>query len=1158
MDTSNIREKRMNSKQEYAKAKADFEELYANADDDTRAKIEGLMRSSLNYSSANPMNNRSAREYQTQIYKNATDIMNGKITPATAGIVSTPNWFNGYSHEENRNNANYVTNRYLDGNGAIQSKPSTSGASAPAGSGSFHRYNWAKGLESGWALDTDTLDDRMKSFASALTRNLSEAAGASKAGKKLIGIGDNEISQALALLNRTDWNKDSFKSLMEAAKIAGVDPQWFMDYFDGLVPGSDPISKNKAERTKTGYLDVDLSTISENIKKALGTNRLMKHKDTGEYKLFGSDYSDYTGNAFDWVDLNQGDTYGNGIVVDNTGRAFLGDIRTIKDEGNAYKDLYDAVMERRKNYNQAFMRKKFNLDNDYSESNLVNEFIKQRSTARPNIKDISYTDVSKMFGGNNLVLAYNDDGTELGQGDFGELILNPNTKFVWQDAEGKIHYGNFEQAKQNNGEFRYNGFDNEDIDQAGLLYDTSDVFKGVKGISGDTNLVSRNWKRVLEAGTVGAGVGAAAGAWAGPGALIGALGGFATGAVVDLITQYYNNDTIANKPQAFVDSAIKALKDPNKKIEVQGINMTGSQFLAQFESREQLLATIGTFIQSKQVTLSPEDKKMIRNLYLDLSEEAQGKLRAHKLGGILLAADGYKVYTQEQRNRNNWHEKYDKTQALKKEDADIAAAKADGYDDVNKWRANKSTTLTTADAFRFATMAQDAASIVAAFMPGAGTGVAAGLGVTALGTDLVADIMDPAISAGEVLKNAGMNAGFAALGMIPGAKMTKVVKNIVKYAPKIITAAAGLGIAMDESTQNTFKKITSGKEKLNREDWRNLSHVLSLVAAGTRGVKGDIARRKVGKGIVAGENVKLKGVKNAEGNDFELPKNKVKEINDELAKVKTTEELATIREKYSLPEEAIKAPLIKEGKLSGKYKLVDTESTKNSDATYDNLREIWNQETRDVENSSKLGRWFANKFGGGYYTAKQRAILENLENDNLREYTGKYNPMIDWQNLRKTAGAARMKARYTSPEVKDNGPIISSNNQLALPAYKPELAPIERRNPAIERSYNVQREAAKKVSSPVEIKAKAPKLESLTAGAQLIGPSGQRFSVVGIRNTRWGKRINLIDNTTKQRVTIAPENLERYQLVQTQVGENGNLLIPFKDGGKVNYQKLRK
>jgi len=45
-------------------------------------------------------------------------------------------------------------------------------------------------------------------------------------------------------------------------------------------------------------------------------------------------------------------------------------------------------------------------------------------------------------------------------------------------------------------------------------------------------------------------------------------------------------------------------------------------------------------------------------------------------------------------------------------------------------------------------MAQDVASIVAAFVPGAGTGVAAGLGLTAMGTDLAADLLDPAISAG--------------------------------------------------------------------------------------------------------------------------------------------------------------------------------------------------------------------------------------------------------------------------------------------------------------------------------------------------------------------------------------------------------------------------
>ena len=45
-------------------------------------------------------------------------------------------------------------------------------------------------------------------------------------------------------------------------------------------------------------------------------------------------------------------------------------------------------------------------------------------------------------------------------------------------------------------------------------------------------------------------------------------------------------------------------------------------------------------------------------------------------------------------------------------------------------------------------------------MPGAGTGVAAGLGVTSMLTDLAADMIDPAVTKGEVLTNLGMNAGF--------------------------------------------------------------------------------------------------------------------------------------------------------------------------------------------------------------------------------------------------------------------------------------------------------------------------------------------------------------------------------------------------------------
>jgi len=307
--------------------------------------------------------------------------------------------------------------------------------------------------------------------------------------------------------------------------------------------------------------------------------------------------------------------------------------------------------------------------------------------------------------------------------------------------------------------------------------------------------------------------------------------------------------------------------------------------------------------------------------------------------------------------------------------------------------------MSTADALRISTMAQDVASIVASFVPGAGTGVAAGLGVTALGTDLIADILDPAVSAGEVAKNAAINAGFAGLGLIPGAKMLKVVKNVVKYAPKIITAAAAMGIAMDESTQKTFAKLGDGTQKLNREDWRNLSHVLSLVAAGTRGIKGDIARYKVKKGIVKGDELIVKGanstIKGQNGEDLPLKfsSKQVKAVNEELGKIKGDEVkdgkvVKTAREKaleiltrknedgkpgLGLTQEqadaVLKQPTLEKGITIGKYK-VETEEATNAVKSYDNLRTIWNKEAQDVESSSKIGRWFANKLGGGDYTAK--------------------------------------------------------------------------------------------------------------------------------------------------------------------------------------------
>ena len=489
--------------------------------------------------------------------------------------------------------------------------------------------------------------------------------------------------------------------------------------------------------------------------------------------------------------------------------------------------------------------------------------------------------------------------------------------------------------------------------------------------------------------------------------------------------------------------------------------------------------------------------------------------------------------------------------------------------------------MSTADAMRIATMAQDTASIVASFVPGAGTGVAAGLGVTAMGTDLVADILDPAITAGEVVKNAAVNAGFAGLGLIPGVKMNKVVKNIIKYAPKIITAAAGLGIAMDESTQKTFKKLGDGTTKLNREDWRNISHVLSLVAAGTRGVKSDIARYNVKKGIVKGDELIVKGanstIKGQNGEDLPLKfsSKQVKAVNEELGKIKGDEikdgkVVKTAREKaleiltrknedgkpgLGLTQEqadaVLEQPTLKKGITIGKYK-VKTEETINADKSYDKLRTIWNKEAQDVKSSSKIGRWFANKFGGGDYTAKQRAILENfenLENTGLMEYTGKYNPMIDWKNLRHKSGATRMTER----SIED-----TSNKQkkiLALPEWKRN--PQERRNSSVENSYKSRRSAQQLDGEEIFSQ---DRLNIILGDIQSIAQNNPRLAA---------RRINIAINYLEKFNT--PEAREGIELLKalrlnlqpslsnrSNIGQNGQLLIPFKDGGKVNYQKLRK
>lgn len=423
-----------------------------------------------------------------------------------------------------------------------------------------------------------------------------------------------------------------------------------------------------------------------------------------------------------------------------------------------------------------------------------------------------------------------------------------------------------------------------------------------------------------------------------------------------------------------------------------------------------------------------------------ISEKDGGILKAAK--GTVLSGSGEDITNESSRYKGSQAKQQAKYEQLRKREEKAVER---GFDSVYAMDANDTKAfkgdgqMTASDIMRLTTMAQDVASIVASFVPGAGTGVAAGLGITSMGTDLVADILDPAVSGGEVAKNLAINAGFAVAGMIPGAKMGKVAKNVVKWAPRLMTIVAGAGLAMDESTQNTFNKIAKGEMQFTREDWKNISRVLQFASGTVRAGKGAYDAHKVKKGVVASDNVTLEGVKsatkvNGKDVDMEIPKKTYEEINTALGKkdIDSHEKAVRVLQEFKNNanerlftdeqiEQILKNPKFEGKKVTlGKYELIKAKESVDNEKTYENLRTLWNEDAAALQRQSetKLGRWaikFANKVGGGAYGAQQRAILGNSKVDNEKfindylGYDGWYNPMIDYRGIRNKA------AGYSNP-----------------------------------------------------------------------------------------------------------------------------------------------
>ena len=185
----------------------------------------------------------------------------------------------------------------------------------------------------------------------------------------------------------------------------------------------------------------------------------------------------------------------------------------------------------------------------------------------------------------------------------------------------------------------------------------------------------------------------------------------------------------------------------------------------------------------------------------------------------------------------------------------------------------------TEDYLRMGAMAQDIAGGITAWAGPYGMATSGILGLTSLGTNMAADIADESVSGWDVAKNAGVNLGLAAVGMVPGlglaSKTGKWITNIAKWAPRLLTLQA---IRNLPESYNSLQKAISNPKELTNTDWKNIAYGLSIAAGLSRGTKGFVNNRKY-KPTVAQNTETETFITTKSGNKIKATQEQVNAIN---------------------------------------------------------------------------------------------------------------------------------------------------------------------------------------------------------------------------------------------------------------------------------------
>ena len=293
----------------------------------------------------------------------------------------------------------------------------------------------------------------------------------------------------------------------------------------------------------------------------------------------------------------------------------------------------------------------------------------------------------------------------------------------------------------------------------------------------------------------------------------------------------------------------------------------------------------------------------------------------NKNGGILKfayggTAIGTDYMSDEQLNNyiNSYQTFYDKMQQAKQEkvlnakqqklQAVKQAADAKGRDIKTQEKMTASISkkdLSGADITRIASAIGELGAVAAAFVPGAGTMVGAGIGAASTLANLGADLAD-GDNVWNSLERAGVNLGLDAIGLIPGAgatgKLAKIGKNLTKAAPWVLGAMAASNLGEEAKA---FKKLITNPSDLNADDINMIAGGLSLVL----GLKTGYKARKIRKEAL---------VKDKKGLVTNSGKVAVMDA-EELKNLKTNEQLnAKLRSMKGFKDESVSGSFKNESK----------------------------------------------------------------------------------------------------------------------------------------------------------------------------------------------------------------------------------------------------